>query len=298
MQLQVERSEDAHPAPPSSMSLLHDLMAHTLDAGYGDAAARRRREPTPQRRHRALLPGIALVLVGLLLATAAAQVRSRAPAAARARAALAAEVERRTSAADQLSRRLDALRVEVVRSRARRLASTRSGSLTAARLVELEAIGGTAAVVGPGLRVTVDDAAGSRAGAPGVGDPRADDQPVDGRVLDRDLQIVVNGLWSAGAEAVAVNGQRLTALSAIRSAGSAVLVNYRRLRPPYVLTVVGDPQRLEANFRDGPGGQYLQVLADNYGVQVDVSPERSLVLPAAAGVRLRHSAVQGQARAL
>ena len=48
-------------------------------------------------------------------------------------------------------------------------------------------------------------------------------------MLDRDLQVIVNGLWAAGAEAIAVNGQRLTACSAIRSAGEAILVDFRPL---------------------------------------------------------------------
>ena len=48
-------------------------------------------------------------------------------------------------------------------------------------------------------------------------------------MIARDLQIVVNGLWASGAEAVSVNGQRLTSKAAIRFAGQAILVNYRPL---------------------------------------------------------------------
>src|SRR5699024_11863661 len=58
------------------------------------------------------------------------------------------------------------------------------------------------------------------------------------RVTDGDLQIAVNGLWAAGAEAVAVNGQRVGPTTAIRTAGSAVLVDFRPLSPPYRITVV------------------------------------------------------------
>jgi uncharacterized protein YlxW (UPF0749 family) len=70
----------------------------------------------------------------------------------------------------------------------------------------------------------------------------------EGRVRDADLQDVVNGLWAAGAEAVAVDGQRLTALSAIRSAGESVLVDLRPLSPPYTVEAVGDPAALEVGF--------------------------------------------------
>ena len=64
---------------------------------------------------------------------------------------------------------------------------------------------------------------------------------------------MVNGLWAAGAEAVAVNGQRLTALSAIRSAGDAILVDYRPLTRPYVVVAIGDPRTLQSRFVAGAG---------------------------------------------
>ena len=67
-------------------------------------------------------------------------------------------------------------------------------------------------VTGPGMVVRLDDAPTGDGDGADV-DPRTDDD-ADGRVTDRDLQTVVNEVWAAGAEAVAVNGQRLTALSA------------------------------------------------------------------------------------
>ena len=77
-------------------------------------------------------------------------------------------------------------------------------------------IAGTSRVEGPGLRLTIDDAPNDQVSGPGGS---------DGRILDIDLQQVVNGLWSAGAEAVSVNGERLTALTAIRGADKSITVN-------------------------------------------------------------------------
>ena len=62
----------------------------------------------------------------------------------------------------------------------------------------------------------------------------------------------MNGLWSVGAEAIAVNGQRLTAQSAIRSAAGAILVNYRPLKPPYRVEAIGPPDLADA-VRGDPG---------------------------------------------
>ena len=80
---------------------------------------------------------------------------------------------------------------------------------------------GFSAVEGRGLRVTVDDQP--------AGDP-------DGLVRATDLRVLVNGLWQAGAEAIAINGRRLTALSAIVNADIAIQVNKGPLSPPLDVT--------------------------------------------------------------
>ena len=133
---------------------------------------------------------------------------------------------------------------------------------------------------GCGLPASVNDT--------GVGQDGQDSTGSDqGRVLDRDLQIVVNGLWAAGAEAIAINGERLTSLSAIRSAGQAILVDYRPLVPPYVIEAIGDPTRLQAGFADDIAGPYVQSLEDNYGVRVNVADETAMTLPGAGALDLR-----------
>ena len=75
-----------------------------------------------------------------------------------------------------------------------------------------------------------------------------------------------------------MNGQRLTALSAIRAAGDAVLVDFRPLTPPYTIEAVGDPHKLRETFVGGFGGSYLQVL-QGYGITYARGGQR----PAAAG---------------
>ena len=69
----------------------------------------------------------------------------------------------------------------------------------------LEAEVGVAAVDGSGVEVTLEDGPPAPAGEGG---------PDLARVLDTDIQLVVNGLFASGAEAVAVNGQRITVLHA------------------------------------------------------------------------------------
>jgi len=134
------------------------------------------------------------------------------------------------------------------------------------------------AVTGPGLEITLDDASS-------VNDPQAAPAAGSGtgpgRVLDRDIQIVVNGLWAAGAEAVAVNGYRLTATSAIRAAGEAVLVDFQPLVPPYRISAIGDPDTLRTGFSSGLAGAYLALLHEA-GIRSGMTSRRDLELTGAA----------------
>jgi uncharacterized protein YlxW (UPF0749 family) len=272
------------------MSLLTDLIENSLDQGYAEAAARRGSDPDASSRNGWLLAG-GLVMIGLLLATAATQARDRAPAAAQARDALTAEIEERTAATDRLEGELQELRASVEGARADALGLTTTGSELADRLTELEIITGAGAVRGPALLVHLQDADVEE---PAEGDdPRAEETRTEGRVSDRDLQTIVNEVWVAGAEAVAINGQRLTALSAIRSAGQAILVDFRPLSPPYDLVAVGDADAMRSRLVEGFGGSYLQVL-QNYGISYSVKTDDSVRLPASAGLPVRYAKVPGE----
>jgi uncharacterized protein YlxW (UPF0749 family) len=267
----------------ASMVLLTSLVEDSLDQGYARAAARRAAGERPPRHGRLVLTA-GLLAVGLLLATAAAQTRDRAAATAQARAALAEEIEDRTAANERLERTLDRQRAAVSRARRAALGISAEGVRLDRLLARLESSTGAAAVRGPGMSLLLEEA-GSEAGGADV-DPRTDDD-ADSRVTDRDLQTLVNEIWAAGAEAVAVNEQRLTSLSAIRAAGDAILVDFRPLNPPYEVRAIG-PTDMRTTFVQGFGGSYLQVLRD-YGIDFSVEDRDELVLPASAGLTVRYT---------
>ncbi|MBK6887389.1 MAG: DUF881 domain-containing protein [Tetrasphaera sp.] len=107
-------------------------------------------------------------------------------------------------------------------------------------------------------------------------------------MLSRDVVFVVNALWAAGAEAIAVDGQRLSSRTAIRFAGDAILVNFRPLVPPYRIQAIGDPDTLPAAFAEGAGAAYVN-LGDNFGVVTKVDTSDDLVLPAATSLTVTTS---------
>ncbi|MFM9615904.1 DUF881 domain-containing protein [Streptomyces sp. V2] len=267
------------------MSLLTNVMDHSLDEGYAEAAARRRAEGTgglPKTLKDKLGLAGGLVLAALVVTVGAAQARVSAPVVAKERQELIDRIDRETEAADKLEKTVDTLRDEV--SARQRQALENSGGSGRADLVGI--LSGAVAVHGPGVKLVVDDAKEATTG--GGADPRETSGFSDtGRVRDRDLQRVVNGMWESGAEAVSVNGQRLTALSAIRAAGEAILVDNKPLVPPYTVLAVGDGDKLSTRFQNSADGLYLNALQENYGIRTAISTEKDLRLPAAPSVIVR-----------
>lgn len=267
------------------MSLITNVMDHSLDDGYAEAAARKRaagESGMPRTLKARLGLAVGLVLAALVVTVGAAQARVAAPVVAKERQELIDRIDRETAAADKLEGNVDKLRSDV--SARQREALRHSGGNAQADLVGI--LAGATEVHGPGVKLVVDDAKEATTG--GGGNPRETSGFSDtGRVRDRDMQRVVNGLWQSGAEAVSINGQRLTALSAIRAAGDAILVDNKPLVPPYTVLAVGDGKRLSTRFQNSPDGLYLHALQDNYGIRTAISVESDIRLPAAPSVIVR-----------
>ncbi|MEU1572342.1 DUF881 domain-containing protein [Streptomyces collinus] len=280
------RSTPARPRrPDASMSLLTNVMDHSLDEGYAEAAARKKAAgdsgmPKTLRAKLGLAAG--LVLAALVVTLGAAQARVAAPVVAKEREELVDRIDRETETADKLEDSVDELRADV--SARQREALRNSGGSADSDLAGI--LSGAVAVYGPGVKLVVNDSKEAATG--GDGDPREASGFSDtGRVRDRDMQRVVNGLWESGAEAVSINGQRLTALSAIRAAGDAILVDNKPLVPPYTVLAVGDGQRLSTRFQNSADGLYLNALQESYGIRTGISVEDDLRLPAAPSVTVR-----------
>ncbi|HEX7806030.1 MAG TPA: DUF881 domain-containing protein [Cellulomonas sp.] len=265
--------------PDASMSLLNDVARMPLEPAYRTVADQRAREGRRRVtvRHRTL-SAILAVALGLATTSAALALRAPQPAVLAARAIIEKQIGERTAAVDQLrlqnaetAQKIAALQATVLASRDSPLVD---------QLAADSLLSGSSAVTGPGLRITLTDAPD----VGGVVDP-------DRRVQDVDLQILVNGLWSAGAEAIAVNNHRLTTTTAIRSAGSAILVDLNPLVGPYVVEAIGDGTDLQTRLARVSAGQHLATLRATYSIGVDVSSKSSLQLPAASLPELRYAAV-------
>lgn len=136
---------------------------------------------------------------------------------------------------------------------------------------------GLIAVSGPGLAFRLED------GTPSAG--------VDAHVSAQDVRVLVQELWLAGAEGIAVNGERLSATSAVIDIGGSILVNSAYLAPPYQISAIGPPDLYDRLRGSIAFADFVQGRIERAGISLSVAELASVDLPAYAGtVNLRYAA--------
>jgi uncharacterized protein YlxW (UPF0749 family) len=277
-------------------SLLDAVLAETLDPAYAQAAQARatgRAAERPRWRGR-LLVALTMLIAGLLVSVTYDQAAAGAEGREKVREALIGDIDRESSASDDLGAQLEDLNERVTAARDEVLTHSTVGQQALDALARAEQGSGAVKVTGPGLLITVANA-----------DPTADADPVGGaaeedprgRVRDGDLQQVVNALWASGAEAISINGQRLGPLTAIRFAGEAVLVDFKPVTNPYDISAIGDPDTLATRFVLNPDVQALGFISKSFGLRFDYARRDELTLPAASTPELRIAAPEAPAGA-
>ncbi|MFD7074401.1 DUF881 domain-containing protein [Nocardioides sp. NPDC059952] len=263
---QIPGSEDlrAYVTKP----LLDRITDQAIDSDY--MAAAERREPAGEEPTRRRRPGLwAMVVVGLfalLATTAAVQTSRNEDIRQTSRQVLVDRIEQRQDRIADLHQEISELR-EDNQSRESALSAlglrAESASSSAAATAEET---GFAPVTGSGIRITIDNAADGSEG---------------GTVRDYDLAVIVNGLWQAGATAVAVDGQRVTPRSGVITSGSTLRMNDVSLSPPYEVSAIGDTRTLAARFAETVSGAMIHTTTQDYGMPYDVENIDRLTLPAA-----------------
>jgi uncharacterized protein YlxW (UPF0749 family) len=130
---------------------------------------------------------------------------------------------------------------------------------------------GYTALQGPGIIVTLDDSTRT---------VQAGQDPNLFLIHDEDLLKLVNELKAAGAEAVAINEQRVVASTEIRCAGPTISVNNTRIAPPYVIQALGSPEALDSSLHMRGG---IMDTFSFWGIQIQIEKVDDLTLPAYVG---------------
>ncbi len=140
-------------------------------------------------------------------------------------------------------------------------------------------------VKGPGVIITLDDSKRKI---------KVGENPENYIIHDYDLREIVNELWTSGAEAIAINEQRIVVTSEIRCVGTTILVNGVRLSPPYVVKAIGNADSL-MNALNMPGGiiSALSYISKEYGIILKVEKSDMLELPPYEGsISLKYTQVR------
>ncbi|MEO6473235.1 MAG: DUF881 domain-containing protein, partial [Aeromicrobium sp.] len=174
------------PAPYSNIGLLEGIAANSLDDDYYEIRPVNSKHPGGGT----LITAIGLALFALLVTIASAQNRTDRPADQVELNTLIANIHNRKAAIEKGESQARKIRSDVAKLRA-------LSSRTDPEFEALRVIASDISVTGPGVVVTADNSTKQNSG---------------GRVTDIDLQLLVNGLWYAGAEAISINGSRLGTL--------------------------------------------------------------------------------------
>ena len=268
-QAQTGRAQTGH-APDASMDLLNQIIRQPMDPDYAFAAVG---NESPQGRWKL---GVLAMIIGALFAVAALQTTRAAPALQSERSELISRVQTAEREQDELRGRVTSLTEDIATLRTAALGDDDAARLVEVRISTLDPVVGNTAVTGPGVLIVVDDSPSAAADA-------------RDRVLDIDLQVLANGLWEGGAEAISINGHRLSNLTAIRSAGDAITVDYRSLTRPYRVEAIGDVRTLQARFVESSAGAWWNDLAQNRRMRYEISDVKQLDLAADPGIVLRHA---------
>ena len=254
--------------------LLTLITARSMDEDYAHVAQQRAaagEEPVQGRRPH-WISLVAVAALGIMGAVVAAQTDREAEVNELSRAALVEQIDSKRDQVRDLQARVAALTRsnQAVASSNTRIQGQLDDLESRVRRAELNT--GFAAVHGPGVRITVDN-------RPGV--------DVDSEIRDEDLAFLVDGLWEAGAEAIAVNDQRLNALGGIRNTNRAIHVNGRPVNAPYVISVIGDNKTLQARLLQTSQGQEWFALVNGLDFVYSAQNVDDISLPAAPEPDLR-----------
>lgn len=209
----------------------------------------------------------------LLVSQIQAQLAQRASTQENRNMALVRAIENSKKQIDQLGKEMEALRKQIKDMQDSQLSGENEVSGLQDKLTQLQGLAGLTPVQGPGIVIVLDD---NTAGAEAAKTDPSTYQPEDWIIHDKNILYIVNELREAGAEAIAVNDQRVVGTTEIRCQGNVINVNQVPLAPPYEIKAIGDPARLEQAIASGEEFPYLKLRQ----FPVKLSQSQHLELPA------------------
>lgn len=168
-----------------------------------------------------------------------------------------------------------AQQVTELRSEVDQLAVQQGDPSLDAELAQRSLQAGLRPVAGPAVSVTLKDAP-SDVASDGI-DP---DLLV---VHQQDIQAIVNLLWAGGAEAMTIQGQRVISTTGIKCVGNTVILHGIPYAPPYVISAIGNPVRMQTTLRNSDFVRIFQQYVQRYQMGYSVSTTSRTTFPSYRG---------------
>ncbi|WP_435299054.1 DUF881 domain-containing protein [Timonella sp. A28] len=136
---------------------------------------------------------------------------------------------------------------------------------------------GMTPVHGPGMKVALND-------APPETWNLEKFTPDDLVVHQQDLQSVINALWAGGAEAMTLQGQRVTPLTAFKCVGNVLLLHGQVYSPPYVVEAIGNADSMSAAIEESEPIQLYKQYVIGAGLGWESEILDDITMPAATNL--------------
>jgi uncharacterized protein YlxW (UPF0749 family) len=187
---------------------------------------------------------------------------------------LADQVSKLEEEQEDLRKQLAAAEAQVLEFQTASTTSTSALAEVNRRLEEARLAVGLMPLRGPGVVIEIAD---SKRVIP------EGENPGNYIVLVDDLRDIVVALWASGAEAIAINGERLVATSSIYGVGASVLVNTAFLSPPFRIEAIGSEGLLDRFETNAAFRGRVARRIDVFGLEFASQSADSLELPAFVG---------------
>ena len=139
-------------------------------------------------------------------------------------------------------------------------------------IIRLKMAAGLLPLTGKGIRIILSDSTKKL---------KEYDDPVFYIVHYDQLELTINELWAAGAEAIAVNGYRIGNTSGFSCAGTTILIDTKRLAPPYIIEAIGDPKNLQQALL--MPGDFIETQILSFNLKFEIQPVNELTIPVYKG---------------
>ena len=198
------------------------------------------------------------------------------------RSSLAKELTQQTKHLNTLNSEVSSLRVKVENQSKKLSNTTKDDTLTYDEMAT-----GTIPVNGPGITLTIANPLAANSDTTSGSLPRESSSNIR-VVTDGDLQVFIQILWQAGAEAISINGYRLGVQTSVRNAGQTILVGVNQVQSPYKIQAIGDASALASAVGE-KSQRSLYTTLNGAGIYPQITTSKSITLEAASSSEISYA---------